>query len=115
MDSNTHSACSSDGLTALAAAVDSLAAQDLDGLPDGVRAGRVLELRRLLDRLEGHWLHELAGVDARGAAGAEDGGRPAPPPAGSGPACTQVPAPPAVGCGPPGPCTAAPSPKPPKP
>jgi hypothetical protein len=24
-----------------------------------------------VDRLEGHWLHELAGVDARGAAGAD--------------------------------------------
>jgi hypothetical protein len=30
-------------------------------------------LRRLLDRLEGHWLNELASVDARRAAGAEDG------------------------------------------
>jgi hypothetical protein len=69
MDSNV---CS-DGLAALAAAVDRLAAQDLAGLPDAVRAGRVLELRRLLDRLEGHWLRELAAVDARGAAGAEQG------------------------------------------
>jgi hypothetical protein len=69
MDSNTHS----DGLVALAAAVERLAAQDLDGLPDAVRAERVLGLRRLVDRLEGHWLAELAAVDARGAAGAEDG------------------------------------------
>jgi len=30
-------------------------------------------LRRLLDRLDGHWLKEPAGVDARGAAGAELG------------------------------------------
>ncbi len=30
-------------------------------------------MRRLLDRLEGHWLNELAAVDARGAAGAEEG------------------------------------------
>ena len=51
--------------------MDGLAAQDLDGLADGVRAERVLELRRLVDRLEGHWLKELAGVDARGAAGAD--------------------------------------------
>src|SRR5512132_4142703 len=71
MDPNTHSTGSPDGLTALAATVDRLAAQDLHGLADAVRAERVLELRRLLDRLEGHWLHELAGVDARGAAGAE--------------------------------------------
>jgi len=79
MDSNTHSikepsglpARPSDGLAALAAAVDQLAAQGLDGLSDPVRAERVLVLRRLLDRLEGHWLRELAAVDARGAAGAD--------------------------------------------
>ena len=79
MDSNTHSiqdpagrpAEPSDGLAALAAAVDQLAAQERHGLPDPVRAERVLVLRRLLDRLEGHWLQELAAVDARGAAGAD--------------------------------------------
>jgi hypothetical protein len=73
MDPNTHSARPVASLTALAAAVDRLAAQDLHGLPDAVRAERVLVLRRLLDRLEGHWLHELADLDARGAAGAEPG------------------------------------------
>jgi Domain of unknown function (DUF222) len=73
MDSNTHSDGSADGLTALAAAVEQLAAQKLDGFSDAVRAERVLVLRRLLDRLEGHWLAELAAVDACGAAGAEDG------------------------------------------
>jgi hypothetical protein len=31
----------------------------------------VLVLRRLLDRLEGHWRNESATVDARGGAGAE--------------------------------------------
>jgi hypothetical protein len=75
MNSNTHSTGQSarrpDGLAALATAVEELAGQDLDRLPDAVRAERVLELRRLLDRLEGHWLKELAGVDGRGAAGAE--------------------------------------------
>ena len=75
MDSNTHStrgsSGGSDGLAGLAAVADELAAQDLDGLSDGVRAERVLALRRLVDRLEGQWLKELAGVDARGAAGAE--------------------------------------------
>jgi hypothetical protein len=40
---------------------------------DASRAERVLALRRLLDRLEGHWLRELAAVDTRGAAGAEAG------------------------------------------
>ncbi|HEV3013611.1 MAG TPA: DUF222 domain-containing protein, partial [Actinomycetota bacterium] len=48
-----------------------MAARDLDGLSDGVRAERVLQLRQLVDRLEGQWLKELAGLDARGAAGAE--------------------------------------------
>src|SRR5215216_43790 len=71
MDSNTHSTGQPAGLAALTAAVEELAAQDLDGLPDAVRAERVLGLRRLLDRLEGHWLQELATVDARGAAGAD--------------------------------------------
>ena len=37
------------------------------------RAARVLALRPVLDGLEGHWLKELAGVDAHGAAGAEAG------------------------------------------
>jgi hypothetical protein len=71
MDSNTHSTGPPGGFAALTAAVEELAAQDLDGLTDAVRAERVLGLRRLLDRLEGHWLQELAAVDARGAAGAE--------------------------------------------
>ncbi|HWD48033.1 MAG TPA: hypothetical protein VHM23_30725, partial [Actinomycetota bacterium] len=30
-------------------------------------------LRRLLDRLEGHWLGDLAAIDSRGAAGADPG------------------------------------------
>jgi Domain of unknown function (DUF222) len=75
MNSNTYStrrpAGRRDGLAALAAAVDGLAAEDLVGLPDAVRVERVLELRRLLDRLEGRWLNELASVDASGAAGAD--------------------------------------------
>jgi Domain of unknown function (DUF222) len=77
MESNVYSAeetppvVPSIGLRQLQAAVDELAAQDLHGLPDPVAAARVLVLRRLLDRLEGQWLRELAGVDGRGAAGAE--------------------------------------------
>src|SRR6266508_4416026 len=59
------------GLRRLEAAVEELAAQDLHLLSDAVAAQRVLVLRRLLDRLEGEWLRELAGVDGRGAAGAE--------------------------------------------
>jgi len=41
MDSNTHSAGQPAGLAALTAAVEELAAQDLDGLTDAVRAERV--------------------------------------------------------------------------
>ena len=76
MDSNTGSTrpqAGPAGLGRLAAAVDELAAQDLAGLPDAQAASRVLVLRGLLERLEGQWLRELAAVDARGAAGAEDG------------------------------------------
>ena len=75
MDSNRYSTDQPvgppDELALLAAAADRLAAKDLDQLSDVVRAERVLALRRLVDRLEGHWLKELAGVDARGAAGAD--------------------------------------------
>jgi Domain of unknown function (DUF222)/HNH endonuclease len=81
MDSNTYSTGTADELTALATAVEGLAAQDLDGLADAALAERVLELRRLLNRLEGHWLQTLAAVDGRGAAGA-DQGQPAPSTAG---------------------------------
>ena len=73
MDSNTHSTSRPDQLAALAAAVDGLAAQDLEELADGACAERLLSLRGLMDRLEGQWLAELATVDARGAAGAEHG------------------------------------------
>jgi hypothetical protein len=73
MDSNTHSGSRPARLAALAAAVDELAAQDLVGQTDAVLADQVLELRRLLDRLEGHWLQTLAAVDGRGAAGADQG------------------------------------------
>jgi len=73
MDSNVYSDTRPAGLGPLAAAVDDLAGQDLAALPDAEAAERVLVLRGLLERLEGQWLRELAAVDARGAAGAEDG------------------------------------------
>src|ERR671910_1339689 len=81
MDSNTHSTQPPGPppggpppkLASLTAAVEELAAQDLDRLDDAALAAQVLELRRLLDRLEGHWLQQLAAVDGRGAAGAEAG------------------------------------------
>jgi hypothetical protein len=91
MDSNTHSPNGTVGpadplaaqppvddddeaeLVVLAAVLDRLAARDLDRLTDSVRASRALRLRPLVERLEGQWLTELAGVDARGAAGADQG------------------------------------------
>ena len=95
-------------MAALETAVEILAAEDRTSLPVGVRAERVLRLRRLADRLEGHWLHELAEVDARGAAGADHGT----PAASTGswlrnPACGWGPTPPAATCGPPERCSAA--------
>jgi hypothetical protein len=73
MESNTHSIQELRGLDRLTAAVEELAAQDLTQLPDGEAAERVLALRNLVDRLEGQWLRELAAVDGRGAAGADQG------------------------------------------
>jgi hypothetical protein len=81
MESNTHSSPGldpggggrSDRLAPLAAVLDELTSQDLAGLTNAVRAERVLQLRRFVDRLEGQWLRELAEVDARGAAGADLG------------------------------------------
>ena len=97
-----------DGLAALAEVVDGLAAQDLDGLADSVRAERVLVLRRMVDRLEGHWLKELAAVDARGAAGADQDDRLGRPRRGCGIGCAWVPARPRVSSARPEPCSAAP-------
>jgi Domain of unknown function (DUF222) len=83
MESNTHSTRKApnpattratgrpDRLASLAAAIDELAAQDLGRLTDAALAEQVLGLRRQLDRLEGHWLQQLAAVDGRGAAGAD--------------------------------------------
>jgi hypothetical protein len=73
MDSNTHSNHSAGGFRVVVAELDQLAAHDPDRLTAAARAARVLVLRRLADRLEGHWLSELADLDAGGAAGAEEG------------------------------------------
>jgi hypothetical protein len=73
MDPNTHSVQQPGGLGLLAAAVDQLATEDQDALPDAQAAQRVLVLRGLIERLEGVFLRELAGVDGRGAAGTEVG------------------------------------------
>ena len=71
MDSTQQSSRESDWLAVLAGVADGLAAQDSNRLTDAALAEQVLELRRLLDRLEGRWLQQLAAVDGRGAAGAE--------------------------------------------
>src|SRR5918996_1446454 len=60
MDSNTHSLEPPDRLASLAAAVDGLAAEDLARLPDAARAERILELRRLLNRLQRHLVDAAA-------------------------------------------------------
>jgi uncharacterized protein DUF222/HNH endonuclease len=73
MESNRSSVAPPAGLEPLKTAVDRLAVQDLTRLTDAAAAERVLALRRLLDRLEGQWLRELAAVDGRGAAGADQG------------------------------------------
>jgi Domain of unknown function (DUF222) len=73
MDSNRCSDRWPQGLEPLAEAVDGLARQDLEGLPDAALAEQTLGLRRLLDCLEGQWLQRLAAVDGRGAAGADQG------------------------------------------
>jgi hypothetical protein len=73
MESNGCSDRLPHGLGPLAEVVDGLAAEDLDGLTDAALAEQTLGLRRLVDRLEGQWLQHLAAVDARGAAGAEQG------------------------------------------
>jgi hypothetical protein len=73
MDSNTHSVGGPAGLAAVAAELQALAAQEVDGLSDSARAQRILQLQGLADRLGGQLLAELAAVDARGAAGAEEG------------------------------------------
>jgi hypothetical protein len=66
-----------DRLAILAADLDALASEDLTRLPATVRAQRLMAWRRLLDCQEGHWLRELAAIDALGAAGTDQGG-PAP-------------------------------------
>jgi hypothetical protein len=73
MNPNTHSMQQPRGLELLATAVDQLATEDLAQLPDAQAAQRVLVLRGLIERLEGQFLRELAGVDGRGAAGTDHG------------------------------------------
>jgi hypothetical protein len=73
MDSNTHSTSPPGRLAGLIAAADELAGQDADGLTDTALASEIKALRQVEDGLEGQWLHHLAILDARGAAGADQG------------------------------------------
>jgi hypothetical protein len=71
MHSNTHSTRRPGWLAALTAVLNELASEDLDRLTDTAVTEDALELRPLLDQLEGQWLRRVAAVDGRGAAGAE--------------------------------------------
>jgi hypothetical protein len=116
MEAHTHStprptrpaSGAPDRLAALVDAVEELAAQDLDGLSDAALAEQVLRLRRLLDRLEGHWLAELAAIDGRGAAGADQGVQAASTAGWLRHRLRMGPAPPAPACAPPGRCSGGP-------
>jgi hypothetical protein len=77
MDWNTHSNWlpgpleGLEDVAELTAVLDKLATRDLERLPVLVRTQRVLALQQVASRLHGQWLKELAGVDALGAAGAD--------------------------------------------
>jgi hypothetical protein len=77
MDWNTHSNWlpgpleGLEDVAELTAILDKLATRDLEQLPVLVRTQRVLALQQVASRLHGQWLKELAGVDALGAAGAD--------------------------------------------
>ena len=71
MEPNIHSTGRRPELEPLVAAVEELDAQDTDRLTDLALSEQVVELRLLLDRLEGRWLQRLAALDARRAAGAD--------------------------------------------
>jgi len=83
MDSNTHSDQRPTGqgpgrpdrVASLIAAMDELAAEDVDGLAETALAEELQELQRVQNRLDGQWLRRLAALDAQGAAGAEQGER----------------------------------------
>ncbi len=60
-------------MSGLVSAVDELAAADLSAVSDAALCTDVVELRRLIDALEGQWLRRVEVVDAR-AAYAVDGG-----------------------------------------
>jgi hypothetical protein len=109
MDPNTHSMQQPGGIGLLAAVVDELTAEDLDTLPDSEAARRVLVLRRLIERLEGQWLRELAGVDAAAPPTPTTAPPPSPPPAGCATGPGWATPTPTTASGSPAPCTAPPA------
>jgi hypothetical protein len=58
---------------ALTAVLERLAAEDLDQLSDSALNQDLGRLQRQLNSLQGQWLRRLAALDARGAAGADQG------------------------------------------
>jgi hypothetical protein len=74
MDSNTHSTSQPAGIptgpVAVVAELQELVDHDPDRLSDATLAERVRVFRGLMDRLEGHWLAELA---SRGRPGGRQG------------------------------------------
>jgi Domain of unknown function (DUF222) len=79
MNSNTHSNQSPqlpaplNDVAGLAAVLGKLEVEDLDQLTDTTLARDTLALQQWKDRIEGQFLRRLAAVDARGAAGADQG------------------------------------------
>jgi Domain of unknown function (DUF222) len=81
MDSNTHSTppppaeppADADGLAWLMAGAAKLAAEARERRSSSVLAAQAMQLRGVLDGLEGQWLQLLATMDAGGAAGADQG------------------------------------------
>jgi hypothetical protein len=80
MDSNTHSTQDptgptgpADDLAALTAVLGRLGSRDPERLTDAALGDKTLQLQQLANCLDGIVLRHLAAVDARGAAGAEQG------------------------------------------
>jgi hypothetical protein len=117
MEPNTHSSqgsgpgpgpgggAGSDRLASLTADVDELATEDLNTLTDVALVEEALELRRLVDCLEGQWLQRLAAIDARGRPGPTKASRWARPRPGCATGSIWAPGPRPASSAPPGPCS----------
>src|SRR5712691_864370 len=60
----------SNGIEGLGAALEALAAEDLDAVPDPALADHLVVLRQLIDGVEAQWLRRLGVFDRRGGAAA---------------------------------------------